>query len=131
MLFDKTKLIIKDINKYFGFLYAIGFEIQHAEYSPQFNGNWVVQLKSSVCFIYITSDRNNISMEISALDNGKHKNRISIEKLIYLLSDGSIVVEPFKGNLAWEKRKQLERLSNLLKIYINQILVHFANRDKR
>ncbi|MBT3316294.1 MAG: hypothetical protein HN390_16965 [Anaerolineae bacterium] len=57
------------------------------------------------------------------------RNRVSIEKMIFILSDGKTIVEPFKGNLAWGKKKQLERLSDLLKRYIDKIMSHFNNTE--
>jgi len=122
----KVDFIIKNIEHYFGFLFDRGYKIRHAEYSPQFNGNWVVELESSNCVIYITKDRNDLLLEFSSLRDRNPRNRIVIEKMIYLLSNGQTIIEPFKGNLAWGKKKQFERLSSLLREYIDQITSYFG-----
>ncbi len=45
------------------------------------------------------------------------------------LSLGKIIVEPYKGNLAWGKKKQLERLPSLLAKYIDEIMLWFNNKS--
>jgi len=124
----KAASITKDIEHYFGFLYDKGYKISSAEYSPSPNGSWMVKLESSDFAIDITSDRNFILLELSCQRNANSKNRISIEECIYWMSKGQIVVAPFKGNLAWGKKKQLERLSGLLKEYLDQI-TFYLNSD--
>lgn len=126
----KVDHIIKDIEHSFGFLYEKGFKIRSAESSPQFNGNWVVELESLYCLIYITSDRNYIMLEFSSVNNLDIKKRITIEKLIYLLSNGQNIIGAFKGNLAWSKKKQFDRLSDLLKEYIDQITFYYREANK-
>jgi len=121
----KVDSIIKKLEKYFGFLYETGFIRCNAEYFPQLNGNWVVEYKSEECFIYITSDRDEIILEIASIKGTNINNRVSLEKEIYILSNGEVIIAPFKGDFAWGENKQLERLSNLLKEYINQIKEHY------
>ncbi len=123
----KIDSIVKNINLHFGFIYDRGYKIRLAEYSPQFNGNWVVELESLDCVIFITSDRNRILIEFSSVRNKNPRNRISIERLLYLLSNGQNIVKPFEGNLAWGEKKQFERLSRLLKEHIDQITSYFGD----
>jgi len=121
----KVDSIKKKVEKYFSFLYEKGFTGPNVEYSPQLNGNWVVEYKSEECLIYITSDRNEIILEIVPTKRPNINNRVSLEKEIYILSNGEVIIAPFKGDFAWGENKQLERLSNLLKEYINQIKEHY------
>ena len=129
-MIDREKsAILKDMEHYFGYLYERGFKIRAIEYSPQFNANWMAKLESSKYAIYITSDRNHILLECSPLPDNDVRKRISIEKLIYILSEGRDIIAPFKGNLAWGRKKQLERFSKLLNKYIEQITTYFDNRQ--
>jgi hypothetical protein len=123
----KTVSIAKDVKRHFAFLYDKGFEIRSTEYSPQYFGNWVVVFESPTCVIFITSDRNHILLEFSSKKDLNVRNRMTIEEIIYSISKGKIIVEPFKGNLAWGKKKQLERLSNLLVKHIDEIMPCFDN----
>ena len=124
---EKVDSIIRKIENYFGFLHENSFIRSNAEYSPQINGNWLVEYKSEECLIYITSDRNEIILEIAPTKTTNNNNRVSLEKEIYILSKGKVVIEPFQGNFAWGENKQLEHLSKLLKEYINQIKEHYKN----
>ena len=125
----KVDSIIKKIEKHFGFLQDNGFIKSNVEYSPQFFGNWVVEFKSQDCFIYITNDRNEIILEIAPAKKPKIDNRVSLEKEIYILSNGEVIIEPFKGNFAWGEQKQLDRLSKLLEEYIIQIREHYKDTN--
>ena len=122
-----VETIVKNVELYFNFLYEKGFVISNAEYVPQLNGNWDVEFKSQNCFIYIVSDRDEIILDIAPVKFTNINNRVSLEKEIYTLSNGSVIVEPFKGNFAWGKKKQLQRLSSLLKEYIDKIIEHYKN----
>lgn len=127
----KVDSIVKNVEHYFDFLHAKGYETRTADYSPHPNGSWVVQYESQVCAIYITNDRDYISIEFSPINKPDWKNRINIERIVYMLSEGQRIIKPFKGNLAWEKNKQLERLSKLLEEYIDQITNYFENELNR
>ena len=117
----KVASINRDIKYYFGFLFERGFKICSTEYSPKYNGNWVVRLESSDCIMYITSDRGNLLLEFSALQDRNTKRRINIENIIFLISEGQTIIRPFQGNTFWGKNKQFERLADLLKKHIDQI----------
>jgi hypothetical protein len=125
----KTASIAKDIAWYFDFLNRKGFRIRSVEYAPQFNGNWVAELESSACIIFITSDRNHLLLEFSASNDSNVNNRITLETIIYEISKGKVIIEPFNGNLAWGKKKQLERLSGLLAKYVDEIMLWFNNKS--
>ena len=123
--------ILKDIKHYFDFLDGQGFKISSAEYSPLYMGNWYVKFESAYYCIYITNDRSDIILEfISAQKPQVPKNRISIEMMIYLVSNGHNSPTHFKGNRALGKKKQLERLANLLAEYLNPITQYFRNESE-
>jgi hypothetical protein len=125
-----VRAVTRDVESFLDFLYDKGFKLSSTAYSPHPNGSWVVKFKSQECMLYITSDRDRISADFYPLDNINEKHRISIEKIIYILSGGNEIISPFKGNLAWSKRKQLERLSKLLNKYIDQITIYYDNKSK-
>ncbi len=122
---NEVNSIIVDAEKYFGFLFDKGYKIRSAEYSSRLNGNWAVEIESPSCIIYITNDRNFLSLEFTSTKNVDIKSRITLEEIIYFLSKGHCIVAPFKGNLAWGKKKQFERLASLLKEYIDQIALYY------
>jgi hypothetical protein len=125
----KLDSIIHEVEHYFGFLHDKGFRTSSAEYSQQFNGNWVIEFESSDCKSFITSDRNYIILEFSSIKNQDVGRRMTIEDIIYLISNGRTAVKPFDGNLAWGKKKQLERLSLLLKEHIDQIMLFYRSEE--
>ena len=59
--------------------------------------------------------------------NVDRKYGISIEAMIYFLTEGREFIGNFKGNFAWGKRKQFERLVSLLKTYLDQIVPYFIS----
>ena len=121
----KIDTIKKDINRYFGYLFNKGFKFHRVEYSPQFFGNWVVELEAPNCMMYLTDDRNWLILEFCSTNNLDVNNRVSIEKMIFILSDGKVTIEPYTGNRAWGKKKQLRRLSDLLETNIDEIMIYF------
>lgn len=121
--------IIHEVENYFGFFLNNGFRISTSEYSPQYNGNWVVEFKSRWCKCYITCDRDHILLEFSPLKIQDPGRRKTIEEIIYLISNGQTVVKSFEGNLAWGRKKQLERLSLLLKEHIDRIMSYYKNDE--
>jgi hypothetical protein len=42
------RFVVKDVDRYFGFLYQRGFSLAAADYSPQLFGNWMARLESAV-----------------------------------------------------------------------------------
>lgn len=123
----KVVSIINKIEKHFSFLYEKGFTRSTSEHSPELFGNWVVEFRSEECFIYIICDRSEIFLEIAPVKSPKIDNRVSLEKVIYIVSNGTEIVPPFKGNFAWGETKQLERLSNLLRRYLDKIKTHYKS----
>lgn len=119
--------IVKEVERHFSFLYENGYKIRNSEYSPEFNGNWNIEFESKNSIIYFICDRNEIALYFSPLKNTKMKDLIGIDQMIYILSNGNNAVKPFKGNLAWGRKKQFERLAKLVKEHIDQIIIYFEN----
>jgi len=119
-------LIQRDIRHHFGFLEESGYKIHDAQYFPEMNGSWAVDLESSGCNIEIYSDRDVLNLIFIPV-NADRKYRISVEAMIYFLTEGREFVGDFEGNFAWGKRKQFERLVSLLKTYLDQIVPYFGD----
>lgn len=119
--------ILRDVEHFFSFLLARGYRIRDAQYFPEINGNWAVNFESMGCNIEISSDRDVINLAFAPTYTTQDKTRISIEAMIYFLTEGREVVGDFEGNFAWGKRKQLERMASLLRAYIDQIEPYFGN----
>jgi hypothetical protein len=118
--------ILKDIKRYFGFLLERGYKIREAHYSMHPNGSWHVEIESKDCVISIVQDRGEILAYFSPPFGSIPSNdKVSIEAMIYFLSDGNNIVESYRGNLAWGKGKKFERLAGLLQTHIDQIAPHF------
>jgi hypothetical protein len=120
--------ILKDIKRYFGFLFEKGYKIREAHYFAHPNGSWQVDIESKECVVSIVQDRSEILAYFSpSFGSIPSNDKVSIEALIYFLSEGKNIVKSYKGNLVWGKRKQFERLAGLLRTYIDQIAPHFKN----
>ena len=121
--------ILKDIKRYFGFLFEKGYKIREAHYSTNPNGSWYVSLESQNCIISIVQDRGEISISFSSLFGSINlEDKFGLGSIIYFLSQGQKRIGNFQGNLAWGKKKQFERLAAFLKTYIDQITPLFGNR---
>jgi hypothetical protein len=120
----RAKQISKHIQEYFGFLTGKGFTFHPVEYMSRFNGNWAAQFDSVRCSIFLTSDRNHLVVELAPVGDVHVSKRITLEKILFQVSEGKIVVKPFRGNLAWGQKRQFERLSGLLSQYIDEIVRH-------
>ena len=127
----KVNSTIKEIERYFGFLYEKGFKIRYTEYSTHISGNWVIEFASNNCTIYIINDRKYISIDFSPVENSLSGDRFDINNLfdlgtmIYYLNKGKIEIGGFRWKLNYQKRKHLQRLSELLEKHIDDITPYF------
>ena len=120
--------ILKDIKRHFGFLFEKGYKIREAHYSIHPNGSWHVDLESKECIISIVQDRSEILAYVSPVfGSAASKSKLAIEAMIYLQSEGKDIIYGYEGNLAWGKKKQFERLADLLRKYIDQIASYFGS----
>jgi hypothetical protein len=118
--------IARDIKRYFGFLFDKGYKIQNIRYHPESFGNWGVVLESPFNLIYIFCDREEIFLSFAPVDTD-HKDGIGIEPMIYFLSQEQNFIGSFEGDLFREKKKQFEKLADLLKEYLDQITPYFGS----
>ena len=121
--------ILKDINRYFSFLLEKGFKIRSTEYAAKFNGNWTVQFESQNCIIYIVQDRGNIEVSFAPPSGAKSiKDYIDLVQMISLVTQGKTYIGGFENSLHWKKKRQFEKISGLLKEYIDQISYYFERK---
>jgi hypothetical protein len=116
--------IYKDIENYFGYLFERGFTIRELDCVYENSGHWKIILESEKCTINIYSDRDEIFISLSPTHNREYE--IGIEPMVYFLSEGNTFIGWFEGNQFKEKKKQFERLANLLEIYGDQIIPYFG-----
>jgi hypothetical protein len=118
--------ISKNINHYFGFLFEKGYKIRSIEYAPKFNGNWTVELESQNCIIYIVQDRGNIEVSFKHSSSTKStEDYIDLPQMISLVTQGKIHFSGFENYIYWKKKRQFEKLSDVLREYIDQISHYF------
>lgn len=122
----KIASVLKEIKRYFGFLYDIGYQVQKTDYHPESSGNWEVILESKECTLEICNDRGEIMVYFVPL-NRDRRYRIGIKAMIYYLTREQKFIDFYNGNLFWGKNKQFEKLAKLLKDYINQITPYFGD----
>jgi hypothetical protein len=123
---NPQQLIVRDLELFFGFLLNGGYKIREFHYFPESFGNWEAQLESPNCLIIISSDRNAILLSFASL-KANINYQIGIEPMIYFLSREERFIGNFEGNLFRGKKKQFERMANLLKEYIGQITPYFGD----
>ena len=118
--------ILKDINRYFSFLLEKGFKLRYAEYAARFNGNWTVRFESENCIIHIVQDRGNIEVSFTPPSGAKSiKDYVDLVQMIFLVTQGKTYIGGFENSLHWKKKRQFEKISGLLKEYIDQISYYF------
>lgn len=122
----KNEIILKEVNRYFGFLYDMGYQLRRVDYYPEASGNWGVVFESKECILEICSDRDEILAYFVPL-NGDRRYRVGIKAMIYYLTQGQKFIDFFRGNTFWGKKKQFEELANLLKEYVSQSAPYFGD----
>jgi len=120
------RFVIKDIRKHFGFLFDKGYTISNTLYSYEHFGNWIVTLESQKCKIHLVQDRLELLVSFSPR-KADTKVELGLGTMIYFVTKGQKFIGFFKGNHSWGKKKQFERLANLLREYHDQIVPYFDN----
>jgi len=124
---SKKEAIPKEIKRYFGFLYDMGYQVRRVDYYPKSSGSWEVVLKSKECILEICNDRDEILAYFVPL-NGDRRYRIGIKAMIYYLTQEQKFIDFYRGNTFWGKKKQFEELVGLLKEYVNQSAPYFGDK---
>jgi len=120
--------ILKDINRYYGFLFEKGFKIRSAKYTANFNGNWVVQFESKYCIIHVVQDRCNIEISFTpTLGSKLVNNHTDLVQMIYLVTRPQVYVSGFEDYIHWKKKRQFNKTASLLREYIDLIFQYFKN----
>ena len=122
---QSNKFVLKEVKMHFSFLFDMGYRVRSVDYRPQESGNWLVTLESDKCLLEISKDRNEVMVYFIPL-SGNENYRIGLKAMIYFLSQGKELIEPFKGNLFWGMRKQYKELAELLGIYHDRIVPFFG-----
>jgi hypothetical protein len=112
--------ITKDVKKYFGFLFDEDYIITRTHYSYQHFGNWAVTFESQGCRIELVQYRLELLLALAPRKVDSREG-FSLRAMIYFITKGEIFIGFFEGNHSWGKRKQFERLANLLEEYHDKI----------
>ena len=120
--------VTKDVKKYFGFLLDKGYTITHTNYSYQQFGNWGVNLESEGCEIELVQDRLELLLSLTPR-KADARDGFSLGALIYFVTNGKVFIGLFEGNHSWGKKKQFERLANLLQEYHDKIVPYLDNSN--
>jgi len=120
--------IIKDLKKYFGFLFEKGYALTNMHYSYQSFGNWGVTFESQMCRIELVQDRLELLLSL-APRKADARDGLSLGAMIYFVTKGKVFIGFFEGNRSWDKRKQFERLAGLLKEYHDKIVPYLDNSN--
>ena len=123
----QAQRVPRDIEHYFGFLYDRGYRLRQVEHAEWLTGNWQVIFESSAMLVFIGNNDGRITLELSANSPRASNRRFPIERLINMLSDEQDIVVPFRNSMVGGKKKQMERLSALLRAHIDHISSYFQS----
>ena len=116
--------ILADIEYYFGFLFDKGFRIQETNVTFWSTRSWSVIFESPACVIKIYYDQQEVCLVFAPVDM-PIDHRFGIEAVIYYLSNKQYSIERFERAFYKDRIRQLKRLAELLKKYIDQIILYF------
>ncbi len=116
--------ILGYIEKYFDFLFDRGFKIREANVSYWSTRSWDVTFESQDYIIKVFCDQHGVFLVFAPFGEPINYN-MNIESVIYYLSKGKTFIGKFEGDPFRDKKGQIERLANLLKENIDQILPCF------
>jgi len=134
-MLDKFNPVIRDIKKYFNFLFDQGYTIRYINFKQHRMIFWNVILESPKCIIHIFQDRNEIFVnmapckaftihnEIRLLD------QIAIQSMVYYISKGKKFIGIYEKEFYRDRKNQFRLLANLLKEYLDQITPYFGNYE--
>ena len=118
--------ILGYIEENFGFLFDRGFQIREANVSfwSSQGPSWDVTFESQDYIIKVLCDEHEVIL-VFAPSGGTANNSMRLESILYYLSKGKNFIGKFEGDYLIDKKGQIERLANLLKENIDQILPCF------
>jgi len=119
-MFDfKLQRIKNSIRKHFKFLFELGFRFHSAKYQKEHMGYWEVILQSKDLFVQVYNDRGEIMLSIGHAQS-KDDVWYGLSVLVYFITKGEHFIGSYDGDLI-DKDKQLQRLSNILSKYLDDI----------
>jgi hypothetical protein len=118
--FKTLRLSIK-LRKYFNFLFVHGFSIQSYRYQSDRMGFWEIILTSQDIGIQIYDDRGETMLSMCSNQN-KDGLWFGLGTVVFFVTNGETFIGSFDGDFA-DQNKQLERLSVILKKYIDEICI--------
>jgi len=119
-----TNPILWDIENYFGFLFSTGYRIRETDITFWSDRNWSIIFESPACVIKIYCDQREVCLVFAPV-GVPIDHRFDIEPIIYYLSNKQYNIEKFEHDFYKDRKRQLKRLAELLKKYINQITPYF------
>ncbi len=119
----KLESISREIEYYFQFLLDRGYKVYDIKELPM--GNWQVIFALNDCAIVIYSDRDDVDILFSPIDSN-FDYRVGLSTMIYFLTNGQVFVGRSKKSFFNTRKKSFEKLSNLLKEYIDRIIPYFG-----
>ena len=135
--FDKFNPVIRDIKKYFNFLFDQGYTIRYVNFKQHRMIFWNVVLESPKCIIHIFQERNDIYLNLAPLnaisihDEIGIQDQIGIKSLVYYISKGKRFIGLYEKDFYRDRRRQFRLLADLLKEYLDQITPYFGNYEFR
>lgn len=117
--------VIRNIKRYFSFLFSNGYRARDIWCSIPSLRAWNVILESSDCLIIIAMDRDELFLSFAPLDSDS-TDRICLEAMIYFLSHEKVFVVAVDKNSVQNKTSQFEKMSSLLKDYHDHIVPYFG-----
>lgn len=119
MFNSELQKIKKQIQQHFRFLFESGFRFSSARMQKEHMGYWEVVLQSDDLLLQIYNDRGEIMLSISPAKSNTDA-WYGLGMLIYFITEGERFIGYYNGDLL-NKDLQLERLSSILKEYMNEI----------
>lgn len=129
--------VIRDIKKYFSFLFDQGYTIRYASFKQHGMIFWNVILESPKCLIHIFQERNEIHLSIAPPDAISSHNelrkadQVGIKSIVYYISKGQRFIGLYEDNYYQDRKKQFKDLADLLEDYLDQITPYFGNYEFR
>jgi hypothetical protein len=129
----KFRKIHAEVRRHFDFLFKRGFSIVSATTDNECLGNWQIIMMAGECLIKIYCNRGKINLALSTLQLYNEIGLFDLDGLIFYANGGEESFTRLEV-VAMDERQQFDRLTGLLKKYIDDILTLFekisSQRDK-
>ena len=133
---EKFHPVVRDINKWFKFLFDRGFKIKYTNFKQNRMMFWSVFLESTDCIIHVFQDRNEIFVSYAPLiylieGNGEYrlKDEFAIQIMIFYISHGKVFIGSFEKEVYRRRNAQLKTISKLIETYHDSITPCFSKNE--